>query len=381
MIFKLRPLLFSTVLSLVAFCFPASLEAQFIGYTSPQTVTQTLFNNTNCTGVAQTAVVTNLGQTQHTLTSAQIAGVNNFQAYLEGSNDGVNFTRFSDEIDSNTFNQSIVSAAGYFAVVRAKVTCNPSSTGFFTLQYSGTSVTPGTPAGFALGAQIDKLLANGASDGTSYSTPNIIPPFGNSLGTLYWFGIGAPPAGSTLKYACNNNNGGTLTTVTLPLLIQTGTQVFPISAYSCATLSVIYTSGGASASVYAIDYLFLGPGLPATTDPCQSAGIGKSSLNFLAAAATTTQIIPGSGSTTTYVCGYQFTMAVLAGTVQLTTGTGGACGANTVVKSGVMQTIIGQPFTFGPGASVFTAAPGSGVCMTTTGAGATAAGIINFVQQ
>src|SRR5437899_2681628 len=39
--------------------------AQFIGYTSPQTVDQTLASNLACTGGVQNFTITNLGQTQH----------------------------------------------------------------------------------------------------------------------------------------------------------------------------------------------------------------------------------------------------------------------------------------------------------------------------
>jgi len=66
---KLRPFLFSALLSLAALCFPASLRAQFIGYTSPQTVQTTVANNVACTGTVQIFNTPNLGQTQHQATA------------------------------------------------------------------------------------------------------------------------------------------------------------------------------------------------------------------------------------------------------------------------------------------------------------------------
>ena len=82
---------------LSAFCFlicVRSAHAQFIGYTSPQTVSQTFFPpGTACTGSGQTATIQNLGQTQHIIViKYSVAPTTSFQAFLLGSNDGTNFS-------------------------------------------------------------------------------------------------------------------------------------------------------------------------------------------------------------------------------------------------------------------------------------------------
>lgn len=116
-------------------------------------------------------------------------------------------------------------------------------------------------------------------------------------------------------------------------------------------------------------------------DPCSDSGVAKSSAVVTAGAAATTQIVALSAGKQIFVCGYQISQATLAGTLAWTSGTGVNCAANIVTLTGAMQTIVGQPFTYsGPG-TIFTVASGSELCLTTTGAGATAAGVVSFVQQ
>lgn len=116
-------------------------------------------------------------------------------------------------------------------------------------------------------------------------------------------------------------------------------------------------------------------------DPCQNSNITKSSAVITAGAAATTQIVGLVSGKQIFVCGYQMSQATLAGTLQWTSGTGVNCAAGVVAKTGAMQTIVGQPFTYGPGASLFIVVAGSELCLTTTGAGATASGVVSYVQQ
>src|SRR5271157_968305 len=76
---------------------PAS--AQFLGYTTPQTVNATLFATpTTCTGSPQTAIVPNEGQTVHQLTFFVNSGISQASVKLQGSNDGANYFDISDTL-------------------------------------------------------------------------------------------------------------------------------------------------------------------------------------------------------------------------------------------------------------------------------------------
>ena len=118
--------LLTALLFLAALVAPA--RAQYIGNVGLQTGQQTLFNNVACTGTNQTAVANNIGLSQHTLFLSTSVGTTFLQGFLEGSNDGVNFTRFSDEIDINNGLTGSISGSGYFQVVRANFTCLPAAT-------------------------------------------------------------------------------------------------------------------------------------------------------------------------------------------------------------------------------------------------------------
>src|SRR5205823_6445000 len=100
-----------------ALLFLASLagtsRAQFLGYTTPQTVTQNLATNTACTGAAQTFTFPNLGQTQHAIIMQVTAPpMVSSKVFIEGSTNGVNFTRISDELDN--INLATLTASGYY---------------------------------------------------------------------------------------------------------------------------------------------------------------------------------------------------------------------------------------------------------------------------
>lgn len=125
-----------------------------------------------------------------------------------------------------------------------------------------------------------------------------------------------------------------------------------------------------------------------TTDPCQSPSIAKSSVAISITSATTTQLVPPSGSTIVYVCGYQVDMSatLIADTIKFTTGTGATCGGSTVDKTGAMTSGVlttgATTITAGWDATLFTTAPSSGVCaITTVGTGPSISGIMTFIQQ
>jgi hypothetical protein len=128
-----------------------------------------------------------------------------------------------------------------------------------------------------------------------------------------------------------------------------------------------------------------------STDPCQNSSVLKSSAAINISTATTTQLVAPSGSTAVYVCGFSFTISEVvttANTLQFEAGTGGTCGAATVVKSGLygaggvtagIPIVVASP---GMGSTVFSSAAASGVCaVTAIGATGSFQGLVTFVQQ
>jgi hypothetical protein len=373
------------ILLLFVLAAPARADVQ---YTIPQTVLANLATNLNCTGAPQNfrtgtglPAFNNLGQTQH-YAFVKATGTAQFRMEIDGVDGAGNLTRISDVLESPVTLATGVGlpASGYFPNLQISVTCSPVG-GTFTLSYSGTSSTANLNVGGYLAAQLDKTSLVNAPANTS-ATDSYQTPFGNSAGTLVALYQTAGVAGSSVSITC----AGTAiapNSFTNSLANVAGTaQVFEIPAGPCINLTLTYTTGGATAGVITIEYIFQVPGQPNLADPCGPQGLPKSSAVITAPAAATTQIVAGVASQQIFVCGYNLGVVVaVAGTVQWTTGTGGACGANTVTKTGAIPINTAEPFSYGPGSTLFSAAQGSGVCITLTGAGDNAAGILTYVQH
>jgi hypothetical protein len=230
----------------------APAQGQFIGYTSPQTVSQT-FSST-CTGSPQFFNVNNLGQTTHYVIFQGSIQVSSSAIFLQGSSDGVTFRIFSDTSNGIV---AAVGATGYYPVVQIQVTCTNTAT--FTLLYSGTSASPTTFQGLNLQGQINKQLFQGAPAGSSASINGQRTPFGNSSGTLnFIYTGGAGPGGSTLSATCSDRASVTNQTFGPFALATTASlsQVFQIPAGTCENFTVNYNAGGASANSFNLDYDF-----------------------------------------------------------------------------------------------------------------------------
>jgi hypothetical protein len=358
---------------------------QFIGYTSPQTVTSTPFPNpTTCTGAAQTANVPNLGQTVHQLTFTPITGVGSFTAKLQGSNDGVNFLDISDSSQgapgSSTMQTLSVSGV-YYAVVRVNVVCTASNT--FAATYAGTSVTAGPFGGGPLVTQIDKQLTNGASAGSTITFPSLVPPFGNTGGQIQFAYLGgAGPSGSTITVNCGYTALPASTILTTAALVQT----FNVAPGACSRVAVTYTSGGASANTYQLDYIFNSTGMLNPADPCTSAAKQSAFANITTATTTALVPAPTSAQARVYVCGIIAQLnSTTASTVLFEQGTGASCAGTPTALTATYtnSTIVSEPILVGNGsATVFSGAPGNGICaVTTVGTSPTIPTTISFVVE
>jgi hypothetical protein len=244
-----------------AFAGPRPARAQFIGFSSPQTVQQTLAPAlTACTGVAQNFPVQNLGQTQH---FASIVATNtNVSIALKIQGLDVNGNIFT--ISDVAFGSGIaganptVTASGYFPVIRVVVIC---SGGTFTLSYSGASSTPNVISGAYLSAQVDKSIFSGLPANLSFPSGLIVPPFGSTAGTLAFQFTTAANAGATLNVVCVGNGvNNTYWTEVFTIANTLAMQSFSVGGQNCGLLQVTYTTGGGAGTV-ALDYLFTPPGL------------------------------------------------------------------------------------------------------------------------
>jgi hypothetical protein len=261
---------FLGLLALLALCgcvAPHKVQAQFIGYTSPQTTQQTLATNVACTGAAQTYTVNNLGQTQHYLNIGSVLNVTKFQAEIDGIDASGNVYRISDVLELNglsfsTNHQGSVFAAGYFPKVQISVTCSPAGApSSYSASYSGAWGTFNVGTGSYLIGQIDKVNFFGADPNVG-QTDSFQTPFGNSSGTMYFKYSAAGNVGGTITVACNTNG---IPQQTTPLNAQSLSNVstvqsFLVPAQSCPFATVTYNTPAGFTGTIIAEYVFNVPG-------------------------------------------------------------------------------------------------------------------------
>jgi hypothetical protein len=258
--------------------------AQFIGYSSPQTVQQTLATSLACTGSAQTFTVNNLGQTQHYLSVGSILGATKFQAEIDGVDSAGSVYRISDTLELAgilTTRQGTIFGAGYFPKVQVSVTCSP-NTATFNASYSGASATQNQSSGSYLTAQIDKINFFAAPANVNQQD-NFQTPFGTSAGTIYFQYNTTSVANGTLTVFCNTAGVASATvafTVTLPN--SNSLQTYVIPDQPCPFAQVTYGSPGGGTTVTA-EYVFSVPGKGATVGS-SSVSNGQQTVNTAATA-------------------------------------------------------------------------------------------------
>lgn len=274
----------SLLLSLAGLFFPATLQAQFNGYSSPQTVVQTAFSGQTTAAVtpnnspgppgALTCVPTNgspcglpqQGQNTHFLTYTTTGSITELLIRLEGSLDGTRFFPIGDDagdVSGTTAIAGAICATGEYPVVRANLV-RITGGGSLTASYAGTSGTAGCPVGgYNTGLQLRKSVFVNAAANTS-QTAFISAPFGNMQGYLILIPTSPPqtfPAGSTITVT--GILGGAAVSSVLGLPISSAaiaSQPIVVPAGAGDTLKIDYSSGGASAVTFSLFYLFSPPG-------------------------------------------------------------------------------------------------------------------------
>jgi hypothetical protein len=305
-------------------------HAQFIGYTLPQSTQQTLATNLACTGSPQILAVNNLGQTQHYLSIASIAGSSQFQAVIQGIDKQGNIYQITDVIET-AGRQSTASGSGYFPKVQVSVTCSP-NTATFSASYSGAWGTFNTQAAAYLLAQIDKLniltAPANADQSDSFQTP-----YGSSGGTVYFQYAGGGNAGGVLNVICSENVSGNEIPFTITPANVTTLQTFQIPDTACPFIQVQYGHNGAGTGTVTVEYVFAPPG---TNRPATSYA------HITGTTATAIKAVPGYLHTLTINTG-------AAGTVTLSDLASGNCtgtpATNTVAVITATTTTL-QTFTY-----------------------------------
>lgn len=302
---------------------------------------------TACTGSAQIFTVQNRNQTQHYAYAVTNSTVTNLVMQIQGVDSGGNVYVLSDTATLAvpiTGNNASLQGSGYFPTIQVSVKCLPASTGTFALNYSGGQAITNVNVGSYLVSQQDKTIGSIAPAGTTYSTGPFQSPYGNSYGTLYFSYTGTGPASSTLTIFCQSQNGTGPPSMAFNLATTTVIeQTFPVPAQACPNINVQYTAGGASASTYQLDYVFVSPGSAITNTYTHITGT------------TATVVKAGPGVVHTIVIG-----TPAAGTVSLFDLASGSC---TGTPASNVVSVITATTTFPAAPEIYDVELVNGICV------------------
>lgn len=411
-------------------------RAQFLGYTSPQTVQQKIFSGQtgaitspaaftfNCVpSNGSPCAIQNIGQSIHsvlyTVTNACTTALG-FDLRLEGTNDGTNWFAISEDATDQTSSNAVqgyaiggLTAVGSYAGYRLNLVQNACPGGTVpavSAIYSGTSTSTPTPAGVFYQAQSFRklILQNVATTSTAGQSITIPAPNATSFGQL--------------GYVCFNSSTGALAncpamTITVNGYMVNGASTAGNIVSSGNTLSVMSTSssgflplGVGGGPALSLQFTFSGAGTAGvnwslywlsnaitppviTADPCGTPGYPKSSARVQISTATTTLIAANTGGTNrNFICGGYMEIsssATTASTVQFEYGTqvSTPCDTGATPLSGTMGSgtatsgIQALPIFLGSGMTQMVAPPGQQICVVTAGTTVSVNGYVTYAQQ
>ena len=404
-------------------------HAQFIGFTSPQTVDQKIISAATgpqvtpnqaafpCTPTALApCAIPNLGQTIHSVVY-QITGTctsPTLDLRIEASNDGTNFFAISqDAIDiptnpvSQTAKSGGVTAIGSFAVFRANlVAFSCTGGGTISAWYAGTSSTVPTDSAIFQQANIGRqTLWQNVATNTALGSVQISTPFENASGSIWIMCSASCPSGMSIVVSAlplvNVTSPPSFTLSTIPVAQVTGWQKFDITDAPTNVVQLTVTPGAGGKTWTAI-YNFV----PSTSqvngsvnlnclngcfgsitnpgDPCQSSSVPKLSVPIVTSTAAT--LVAGVANESIYACGYSFTLSGSTSLIaQFVSGTNTSTPCDTGTASLTGQYATGMNGIFigseGGGYAVFTAPAGKDVCILATGTTPNANGVFTYVQK
>ncbi len=224
----------------------APLSAQFIGYTTPQTVQRTALDAVT-TAPTNSANMPNIGQNVHKLSysTGGTGTVRDLNIVIQASIDNVSFFDISENA-TNTFSGNIT-ATDYYPFVRIRLTRFETNSGTPTLTatYVGSSVTPVIQGTLAISSYLKEIWTGLPSNTTTVQSVNI--PAGNTSGTLYAKFSDAACASATLSIGVSGPFSSALdfTMATFTLVAQSAAQAFTVPLFSSQRVTITYTAGGA----------------------------------------------------------------------------------------------------------------------------------------
>lgn len=364
-------------------------RAQFIGQTSPQTVTQQVLNQvtgaiaspqwdvtkTSCTpAVGAACGIQNLGQNFHILTYTSSSATAAFQLRLEGSLNGSVFFPISDDATSQT--AGAVYAQGFYPVVRVNLV-SYTGTGTISAYYAGTSTGSLPPTGVLNQSQTyKKILATGATGTGTAQNYLINPPCGNTDGELYFeYLTGAAAGGSYGIFPGVDAINLFPTAYSIGTFANTANvQTFQIPQQAGTFIQVNVTAP--LSSTYSVQYLFNCPAGGAGASSAQVNGLLQPSgpngtLNSETTATAASAVKTLTGVVGTRVSLFSVSARCAAGTAGITV----ADGATQIWSSGAAE--VGTTtfhYQWSPGlAGQF----GNGIIVTLTSCGAGNAGTLD----
>jgi len=241
---------------------PAAARAQFIGYTSPQTVQVVPLNTVTapvisptgagagtCPATAgNTCAIPNIGQVIHILTytvAGSSAGTTSVDIRLEASNDGVTFFPISDDATDPT--QGQVYAVGYYPVVRVNLATFSNATSL-TASYVGASSVNGPPRGLFNSSQMTRKVAFSNLSKTSVQNALFGAPYGSTSGILVLisnnvlWGVGS-------QVSVNAEFAGNAQNVALVTIPNTGSAIWviPVASVPADSINVQWSPAGSPA--------------------------------------------------------------------------------------------------------------------------------------
>lgn len=235
--------------ALLALALPAA--AQFLGYTSPQTIRTVALNAVTAATISTPVPI--IGQSAHYVayTIGGTGSVSQVVLRLIASQDGTNYFAIGEDATATTLSGSLF-ASGYYPFIEVQLVTFTVVSGIPTLTatYTGTSVSPAAPWGDNAGAVYSKKLVVGRAANGSFANTLHMPFSLTAGGLLYITFSAATCAGSSFTISTSAESLGTVTIVpATTLTATTNTQVFFVPSFGAFSLTFNYTSGcGASAA-------------------------------------------------------------------------------------------------------------------------------------
>jgi len=233
--------------------------------------------------------VPDFGQTNHIATIVFSAPPSSVFMQFLGTDQLGNTAVISDTLQGVPFASTPgqIVASGYYPTTKVAVACSAAGGVTYTLSYSGAWGTFPLYAGSLLSTLLDKSLVIGAAANAGFTPARTaVPPFGDEAGSLVFTFAATGPSGSTITLQCVGRDQSTVTdSHTFALSTVATPQVFTLPPMPCNTAVFSYVSGGASATTYAVDYLFSPPGF--------SSG-GSTGADITTATTTKIKAVPGT---------------------------------------------------------------------------------------